>query len=50
LVKEILYHSNRQFLIQLSKGIDSENLMRDLAFVITSKIFMADDIILERKI
>lgn len=32
LIKEILYHSNRQFLIELFKGIESENLMRDLAF------------------
>jgi signal-transduction protein with cAMP-binding, CBS, and nucleotidyltransferase domain len=48
LIKEILYHSNRSILTQLFKGIISENLMRDLAFATTTRIFMPEDVILTR--
>ena len=49
LIKEILYHSNRTFLIELFKGIESENLMRDLAFATSTQIFMPDDVVIRRK-
>jgi hypothetical protein len=48
LVKEILYYSNRAFIINLFQGIESENLIRDLAFVTTIQIQMPDDIIIHR--
>lgn len=48
LVKEILYYSNRAFIINLFQGIESENLIRDLAFVTTTQIQMPDDIIIHR--
>lgn len=48
LIKEILYHSNRTFLLELFKGIESENLMRDLAFATNTQIYMPDDIIVKR--
>jgi hypothetical protein len=49
LIKEVLYHSNRTFLIELFKGIESENLMRDLAFATSTQIFMPDDVVIRRK-
>ena len=43
-----MYHTNKNILIQLFKGIESENLMRDLAYVIRSHIFIPGDLLIVR--
>lgn len=49
LIKEITYFSNKAFIEKLFYGIESENLVRDLAFFTNSKIYMPDDVIMMRK-
>jgi hypothetical protein len=38
LIKVILYNNNRSFLVQLFEGLESENLLTDLAFVTKTQI------------
>jgi len=48
LVKEIIFHQNKELLSGMFKDFGSENLIKELSAVLTTQIFLPDDYIINK--